>query len=220
MERNFIIPAPPNPTGQAELIIKSAGLTFIKPKFFRVDTDTIFKEQDAINAAIFDSNETLSDSRSKFGLPIFDDVLFEFLQYTSNDNRQVIVNPFSMGTALCEVSMARNIIKTAVAGRNGTVKEYMSDGDFNIVIRGVLASQFQNIPPKDSMNQLLGFCNSPVEFDVTSNFLAYFGIYTLVIDSYNFQQLEGKRNVIGFELNCFSDTPIEIKGSKSVPSFI
>jgi hypothetical protein len=222
MNREFNIPPPPNPRGQAELILKNAGLTFVKPLFFKVDTDTMFTEQDAINAAILDSNETMSDSRSKFGLPVFDDILFEQVKYTSNDGAEVTVFPFSMGTALCEVSQSRNIVATSVAGRNGTVKEYISDGDFMITIRGVLASLYQNVPPKDSMNQLLGFCEAPVSFNVTSNFLAYFNVLTLVIKDYKFNQMEGQRNVIGFELSCMSDTPFEIKGSKnrSVPSFI
>lgn len=219
MAKKFIIP-PPNPAGQAELIAKSFGLTFLKPKFFKVDTDTMFTEQDAINAAILDSNETKSDSRSKFGLPVFDDILFEQVDYTSNDGKDIRVSPFSVGTALCDVTMTRNIVKTQIAGRNGTVKEYMSDGDYQINIKGVLASLYQNVTPKASVNQLLGFCNAPVQINVTSNFLAYFGIYTIVIDNYTFNQMEGKRNVIAFELQCFSDMPIEIKGSKSVPSFI
>jgi len=222
MDRNFQIPPPPNPKGQAELIAKSLGLTFIKPKFFKVDTDTIFKEQDEINLAIVDSSETLSDSRSKFGLPVFDEVLFEQLKYTDNSSNEITVPPFSMGTALCEISQSRNIVATSVAGRNGTVKEYISDGDYMISIKGVLASLYQNVAPKDSVNQLLGFCKAPVQFNVTSNFLAYFGIYSLVIKDYNFTQMEGKRNVIGFELQCLSDTPFEIQATKnkSVPSFI
>lgn len=220
MDRPYIPPPPPNPEGQAKLIAKTFGLTFIKPKFFKVDTDTMFTEKDAINAAILDSNETLSDSRSKFGLPKFDDILFEQVDYTSNDGKNIRVPPFSMGTALCDVTMTRNIVKTQIAGRNGTVKEYMSDGDLQINIKGVLASLYQNIAPKDSVKNLLQFCNAPVNFNVTSNFLAYFGVYTIVVEDYTFNQLEGKRNVISFELHCSSDMPIEIKGSKSVPSFI
>lgn len=221
MDKNFIIP-PPNPIGQAKTILKGAGLTYIKPRFFNVDTSTMFTEQDAIESAVIDNNETFSDSRSKFGLPVFDNVLFEGLKYNTNDGKEITVPNFSMGIALCEVNQSRNIVATQVAGRDGTVKEYISDGDFSINIKGVLASLYQNVPPKDSINQLMGFCRSPQEFNVTSNFLAYFGIYTIVIKDYTFSQIEGKRNVIGFNLQCWSDVPFEIKGTKnkSVPSFI
>jgi hypothetical protein len=223
MNNNFLPPLPPNPKGQAKLILKSAGLTFLKPMFFNVDVDTISTEQSAQEAALIDNqnHETLSDSRSKFGLPVFDTVLFEQVQYTTNEGNNVIVKPFSMGTVLCEVSQSRNIVATSIAGRNGTVKEYISDGDYNINIKGVLASLYQNVAPKDSINQLMGFCNAPVQFNVSSNFLAYFGVLSIVIKDYNFSQMEGQRNVIAFELTCLSDTPFEIKGTqnKSVPSF-
>jgi hypothetical protein len=218
--RDFQIPPPPNPKGQAEMILKGAGLRFLKPKFYKVDTDTMFLEQDQINAAILESHTTDSDSKGKFGLPVFDEIFFEAINYTSNDGKEIKVPNFSMGTALCSVNMTRNIVKTVVAGRNGTVKEYMSDGDYGINIKGVLASLYQNAPPKDSINQLLGFCNCPQEFRVASNFLNYFGIYSIVIESYNFDQSEGQRNVVPFELNCLSDTPPEIKGSRPVAKFI
>jgi len=65
-KQNFILPKLPNPKGQAELILKGAGLAFIKPKFYRVNTDEIANEQ-------FDSDLTKS---SKFGIPTFD--MFSF----------------------------------------------------------------------------------------------------------------------------------------------
>ena len=207
---------------QSELILKNGGLTFLKPKFFRVNETQIAKEQDGVNAAVIDNSETNSDSKSLFGLPVFDALLFEDLRYTTSDGINVHVVPFSMSTVLIDISQNRNIVKTAISGRNGTVKEYISDGDYVINIKGVLASQYQNIAPKDSMNQLLGFCKAPVSFAAGSNFLFYFGITTIVIQDYSFNQIEGQINTIGFSLSCLSDTSIEIAGSKhtSVPSFL
>jgi hypothetical protein len=196
---------------QAKFILKNAGLTFVKPKFFRVDTENMGIEQDAINAAVLDDQQTNSDSKSLFGLPVFDSILFEQLKYTSSDGKDITVPPLSIQTALIEVSQQRNIVSTQIAGRNGTIKEYIGEGDYLIRINGVIAGQHQNIAPKDTINQLMGFCKATVEFNVTSNFLAYFGIYTIVAGYYSFKQIEGQRNVIGFELNCYSDIPIEIR---------
>jgi len=44
-KQNFILPKLPNPKGQAELILKGAGLAFIKPKFYRVNETEIANEQ-------------------------------------------------------------------------------------------------------------------------------------------------------------------------------
>jgi hypothetical protein len=216
MNSNYQIPPPPNPNRQAELILKNLGLTFIKPKFFKVDSDTMAIEQEAadpVDTDIYVNGDNAKDSKSKFGLPVFDAIRFEEVRYTSNDGRNLTVPTFDIGTVLCEVNQPRNIVKTAIAGRDGTVKEYIGKGDYEVNIRGVLVSLYQNVPPKDALTNLLGFCDAPVEFNVTSSFLAYFGIYTMVCDDYAFKQIEGSRNMIGFQMRCLSDYPYEIKGN-------
>lgn len=216
MNENFNIPPPPNPVGQAELIIKNLGLTFIKPKFYKVDDDSMAIEQEAANSLdtdIYVNGDNAKDVKSKFGLPVFDAIRFEEVRYTSNEGRNLTVPTFDIGTVLCEVNQARNIIKTAISGRDGTVKEYIGKGDYEISIQGVLVSLYQNVPPKDALTNLLGFCDAPIEFNVTSGYLAYFGIYTMVVSDYSFKQIEGSRNMIGFRLQCLSDYPYEIKGN-------
>lgn len=220
MSRDFIPPPPPNPKGQAELIVKSFGLQFVKPKFFKVNTNAIAIEQDAIQQAINDNQVgDVKDSKSRFGLPVFDKVRLEQLRYKTTDGKSITVDSIELGTVLCEITQQRNIVTTQVSGRNGTVKEYIGDGDYNISIRGILVSDNQNVAPANQLGVLIGHCTSPVQIDVSSNFLSYFGIYTIVIESYNVRQLEGMRNIIPFELNCISETPTELRGS-SVPSFI
>lgn len=208
---DLIPPLPPNPKGQAELIIKSFGLTFLKPKFFNVDTQKMAVEQDAMQ----------SDTKA-FGLPVFDSLKFDELSFTSNEGDEITLDAFSMSVVLCEISQTRNVVTTQIAGRNGTVKEYIGDGDFQICIKGMLASQYQNSPPSAQLNALMKFCTAPAAIPVVSNFLNYFKIYNLVIETYTFRQLEGTRNMIPFELNCLSEPPVEITGSNqaSVASFI
>lgn len=214
MDREFKIIPPPNPQGQAELIIKNLGLTFIKPKFFMVDTETMEKEQQEIEAAIVDVDiYSKADLKNKFGLPVFDAIRFEQVRYTSNEGKNIDIPTFDIGTVLCEINQSRNIVKTQIAGRDGAVKEYIGKGDYEINISGVLVSLYQNVPPKDSLSNLLGFCDAPVEFNVSSNFLAYFGIYTMVVEDYVFKQVEGNRNMISFQLRCLSDFPYEIKAN-------
>lgn len=216
MNTNFNIPTPPNPKGQGELIAKNLGLTFIKPKFYKVDEETKAIEQDAANPIdtdIYINGDNAKDVKSKFGLPVFDAIRFEEVRYTSNEGRNLTVPTFDIGTVLCEVNQPRNIIKTVIAGRDGTVKEYIGKGDYEISINGVLVSLYQNVPPKDALTNLLGFCDAPLEFNVTSAFLAYFGIYTMVVNDYTFKQVEGSRNMIQFRLQCLSDYPYEVKGN-------
>ena len=203
MAGNFTLNEGFNPQGQAELIIKGFGLGVVKPRFYNVQVNDAEIEQQGIG--------NFNKSLSKFGLPVFDVLDFNQLKYTTADNKNITVEALSMATVLIDVSQSKNIVTTPIQGRNGTVKEYISDGDYIINIKGVVVGDGNEVRPEDKLGVLLGFCQAPVEINVASNILASFGIYTLVIKDYTFNQLEGQRNVIPFELNCMSETPFEIK---------
>lgn len=192
-----------NPKGQAELIIKGFGLANVKPKFYNVQVN----DAEVIEQGVGNYNKKLS----KFGLPVFDILDFAILKYTTADNKSITVDELNLATVLIDVSQSKNIVTTPIQGRNGTVKEYISDGDYIINIKGVVVGDGNDVRPDEKLGLLLGFCQAPVAIDVASNILASFGIYTLVIKDYTFNQLEGQRNVIPFELNCMSETPFEIK---------
>ncbi|MEO6901546.1 MAG: DUF6046 domain-containing protein [Bacteroidia bacterium] len=211
MKRDFTEQQSMGEMKRAEFLLKNLGLTFIKPKFYNVDKDTIATETESLENIDSDVYSNSKDIKSKFGLPIFDAIRFESVRYTSNTGLAITVPTFDIGTVLCEINQSRNIVKTVIAGKDGCVKEYIGKGDYEITIQGVLASEFQNVPPKDALTNLLGFCDAPLEFDIASNYLAYFGIYTIVVEDYSFKQLEGQRNTIAFKLKCLSDFPYEIK---------
>lgn len=201
-----------NPKGQAELIIKSAGLAFLKPKFYSVRSNS--DEQDV--RALGEFNISQYENIGAFGLPVFDVLEFDQLRYTTLDGKQVSVESLSLGVALITVTQSKNIVITPIQGRTGgTVKEYISDGDYHINIKGVLVGEGNEVKPQGKKNVLVAFCQAPVEINVASPLLNDFGIYTIVISDYNFPQVEGQRNVVPFEINAMSDKPIELK-SKSL----
>lgn len=195
---------------QGKLIIKSFGLSALKPKFY-VITDT---EKLAIeNAARQEGNR--NKSHSAFGLPVFDVLSFGAKQYETLDKEKITVKEFALGLALLEVTQQKQIIATAIQGRNGSVKEYIADGDFQITIRGILSSNAQDVFPEDDLNSLIEFCNIPESITVGSDYLARFGITDIVITNYHFTQDEGMRNVQRFTIECLSDTPFEINKKKN-----
>ena len=106
--------------------------------------------------------------------------------------------------------MSKNIIKTAIQGRNGTVKEYISDGDYDITLRGMLTSQNASQYPLEEFNRLLKLCELNEALTIVSDYIQLFGIYDIVIDSSSFPQREGFQNTQLFELKCVSDKPIEL----------
>ena len=186
---------------------KGYGLGLLKPKLFQVRGDRMNLEQSHV---VDDAEKT-----SWFGLPVYDTVLFEPLEYTDDDGNTVSLDvPLTLDIAIIEINQAKNIVKTQRAGKNGTIKEYMGLGDYNINIKGFLVSEVAGAHPDQTTKEFHAFCKAPKEIKVSSNFLSYFDIYTIVVESFNVRQVEGMRNVFEYEITASDETPFEIQYNK------
>lgn len=214
---DLTIPKGFNPKGQVILQSKNAANQFLKPRFFKIDEDKMAIEQGGV-----------ADKKSWLGTPVYDILRIPAFSYTDNNGQNVdIGTEIDFDTVLIEVSQTRNIITTAVQGRNGTVKEYISDGDYQISVNGVISTKYNNVAPFESdityINSVFAMLKANVAIPVACNFLDMFQINSMVVLDYKLNQIEGARNTIGFSMNCLSDEPFEIKYSEkqtSVPSFI
>jgi hypothetical protein len=138
---------------------------------------------------------------SYLGTPVFADLTLKADENDAGLNIQ---------TVLFEVDQQRNIVTTTVQGRNGTVKEYISDGDYAVSLRGLLVDPDPYTYPAQQMQELMDRLRLPQSLVAVSGFLQLFQIYNLVITGYRFFQIEGFQNVQAFELQCISDTPVEL----------
>jgi len=139
---------------------------------------------------------------SYLGTPVFSDLIL-----MENEQDQ---SPLQIDTVLFDVAMRRNIVTTAIQGRNGTVKEYISDGDYDVTIRGMLVEQSAYAYPADQVRELMRLVQLPQAIIAVSPFLQLFRIFELVVMDYRLSQREGFQNTQLFELNCVSDVPIEL----------
>ncbi len=109
------------------------------------------------------------------------------------------------------VSQSKNIVKTQVQGRNSTIKEYISDNDYDITIKGVITSEAIRHSPDEDLENLLNLMALPNEIVIVSNYLALFKIQYVVVESFNISQIEGYTNQIAIDIKLISDEPIELK---------
>lgn len=146
---------------------------------------------------------------SKLGTPVFIDITLESPPYTL-DGANYPATSITMAAVLVQVSMQKLIVKTAVQGYNDIIKEYISNGSWNVNIKGVLLGTNRKYP-KDDFNKILtiGLCPYPIK--VTSWYLNQYGITDLVVETPEFPQEEGKYSMQLFEFACLSDKPIELK---------
>lgn len=138
---------------------------------------------------------------SYLGTPVFCDLLLK----ENDDDDGLLID-----TVLFDVQQSRNIVTTAIQGRNGTVKEYISDGDYQVNIRGLLVEQTKGVYPTDQVQEMVRLLRLQQPVQAVSPFLQLFDIYDLVVQDWRMPQLEGFQNMQPFELVCISDTPIEL----------
>ncbi len=146
--------------------------------------------------------------KSALGTSVFSNFNVQAGTYTKN-GQNYSFDEIKFDTVLFEVSMAKNIISTAIQGRDGKIKEYISDDDYSISIKGVMTAP-NNTFPLDDFISMIKIVKAPVPLKVNSWWLEKFGIYNIVIMSYNFNQRAGRFSEQSFEITALSDTPIEL----------
>lgn len=115
------------------------------------------------------------------------------------------------------INQEKNIVTTPLQGRDGTVKEYISDGDYSITIEAGInnykegdETQASYDYPIEKIRALRQFLKVKDAIEVQSDFLQVFDISSAVIKNYNFVQ-ETHSNRQGVSISMLSDTPHVIK---------
>lgn len=177
---------------------------------------------------------------SYLGTPILDPFTFNGGNFEKRDESgEIIKVPFPddrgvegvglvIPNMIIEVNQSKNIITTPIQGRDGTVKEFISRGDYLITLNGIITGQMNeqtgtvndigNVYPTADVQKLIEICEVPDSLSVTSDFLSMFLKSTkegelppkVVITDYNIPQQIGVRNFQTFTINMLSDIPINL----------
>ena len=191
------------------IVLKTWGKERIAPKFFipGKPLDSMSGEFDPITIPGQTINMSTAsegnDITSMFGTPVWADVKLQ-------DDAVNPQNQIQLIWCLVTISMKKNIVKTPVQGRNGTVKEYISDGDFDITLEGGLFSENPNDFPYNDTKLLVNILKIPAAITMVSEYAQLFGIHNVVIEDYEFKQEHGKQNIQLFRIKAVSDEPIEL----------
>lgn len=115
--------------------------------------------------------------------------------------------------AVCAISRGKNIVTTQMVGRNGTVKEYINNGDYQVNIAvgiqavrdGVMVDEY----PADGLKELRKFLDSSDALGVHSEFLKMFDITSLVVKDFSLTQ-DTASNYQEVNISCISDEEYNI----------
>jgi Domain of unknown function (DUF6046) len=136
-------------------------------------------------------------------------ITFESVTYTNQQGKSITTPQLEIAQILVSVTFPRNIVKTQIQGRNGTVKEYIGEGDASISFRGVLTAK-NGASPKDQINTLKQIMDAPVAIPVSSSYLQNLNIYSVVFEDRTLEQEEGGYSYQSFTINAVSDIPQEL----------
>lgn len=102
------------------------------------------------------------------------------------------------------------VVKTVLAGVQGTVKEEISVDDYQVTIEGIAINDDSDDYPEEIVQKIINICEKPGRIKVVSDLMKLFNVQWLVIESYNFQGIEGHQNCQSYTLNCVSDRPVPL----------
>lgn len=118
---------------------------------------------------------------------------------------------------LISVSASKNIVTTQIAGRKGTVKELINQNDYRITIKGVLTSVVGiatadaiDLYPIAEVKILQNICEKQESIGVVNLLLNTLGITQIVIESYEFPDMEGFPGVQPYTISAISDDDPEL----------
>lgn len=154
------------------------------------------------------------DLISLLGTPIFDTITlrYENANY-SGSNASVISSDISLDytfqTVQFVITQTRNIVTTPINGLNGTIKEFIADGDYiincnaNIVFNGMDYIDYQLLQNIQTLFQVQDTIQ--IESKIINNI---FNINNVVLKDYKFTQPQvGMRNIQNISFSLLSDNP-------------
>ena len=160
--------------------------------------------------------ETIIKHSTQLGNPIISNVTLKRPAYNNEQQEAEAafgeLDFFDLDHVLVGVRQNKQIVKTQVEGLDGTIKEYISLGDYEITIRGNLVNEIDGFArPTQQMNNLLRFLRYNDAIRMVSKATLPHNIESVVVMDYSFDEQAGYVNQIPCRIRLLSDTPEEIK---------
>lgn len=147
---------------------------------------------------------------SQLGTLLFDDITFPAGSYKTLEGVIVEYEKLQLQSVLMIVGQSKNIVKTQISGRNGTVKEYNNDGDYQIALQANI-NELENVFPAEQIQAFQEIKKVPESIPILSKILnSFFEIDNVVIEDFSLNPQTGKGNVI-IDIKLESDLPFDVK---------
>lgn len=158
----------------------------------------------------FAEDPTEYTSSLNTGVPTYARIEFLSGSYTGTDKKTYQFSGLLLETAVVAIDQSKQIVRTNIQGRDGTVKEYIGLDDYQVHIQGVLTGA-NGVYPADDVAALKALCTAPISLKISSRYLQLWDIDELVIMDFSIPQIPGEYSKQPFAINCVSNDPIELR---------
>lgn len=111
---------------------------------------------------------------------------------------------------LVGLSLSKKIERTFINGRQGTVKELISNDDYIIQIKGICVNEDSDDYPEDQVSRLREICEKSESLSVTCELLRIHNISNIVINNYKIPADAGAQSYQKYTIEAFSDNILEL----------
>lgn len=111
---------------------------------------------------------------------------------------------------LVEIGGGKSIVRTPLAGFNGTVKENMGLDDYAITIRGIVLNEDSDDYPEADVLRLRAIFESKDALDILCPLLSLFNINRIAIENIRLPGEEGVLHYQPYEFTGYSDFDVEL----------
>ncbi|WBO85230.1 DUF6046 domain-containing protein [Hymenobacter yonginensis] len=111
---------------------------------------------------------------------------------------------------LVEISVSKSIVRTPLAGYDGTVKENMGLDDYAIAIRGVVLNEDSDDYPETQVLQLRNLFKKKQSLDIVCPLLGLFNITRIALENLRLPAEEGVLHYQPYKFTGYSDFDAEL----------
>jgi hypothetical protein len=130
------------------------------------------------------------------------------ITFIDNNGAEQTLPRIPIAAAIVSCSPSKNIVKTNINGRDGSIKEYTGMNDLEITIDCTVNFQFGQ-GGSDTIQEIDLLYQCPYAIPVTNKRINDLGVYYIVIDRIDYQQKVGEYSNLYFSIKACSDIPIK-----------
>jgi hypothetical protein len=133
--------------------------------------------------------------------------------YINEQGQNVQTPQIDLELCLMDLDFANNEVETQILNQTGTIKEIVSQGDYQIQISGAIIGNFTAPTSQDPLSgkdkktirDLITLAKSKISVKIVSDYLGLADVKKLLIKSISLPQQSNHWNIQNFSLVCVSD---------------